>query len=164
MKKLLILVFIAVFCTALSAGYIFDGKIIFTSHATNKDSLAYLIIEKAGGVLDTIAEFDTTGYAYWYVPIWIISGSDTLKLPANLDLADSADVAGWNFANYGYNGTWTGTNDFDDDTKIDTLLIPILTTGKTAPAGYATQFIDTVGTDSIIWILDDGTRRGHAIE
>ena len=62
MKKLfMVLGFLTLFCVSLSARYIFDGKIVFSKHATNKDSLAYLIIEKAGGVLDTFAVFDTLG-------------------------------------------------------------------------------------------------------
>ena len=62
MKKLfMVLGFLTLLLSSLSARYIFDGKIIFSKHATNKDSLAYLIIEKAGGVLDTFAVFDTLG-------------------------------------------------------------------------------------------------------
>lgn len=62
MKKLfMVLGFLILLLSSLSARYIFDGKIIFSKHATNKDSLAYLIIEKAGGVLDTFAIVDTSG-------------------------------------------------------------------------------------------------------
>jgi len=42
--------------------------------------------------------------------------------------------------------------------------IPISTTAATPPAGFARIFADTVGTDSLVIILDDATRRGMAIE
>jgi len=42
--------------------------------------------------------------------------------------------------------------------------IPIGTTAATPPAGFARVFADTVGTDSLVIILDDATRRGVAIE
>lgn len=66
MKKLfMVLGFLVLLLSSLSARNIFDGKIIFTSHATAKDSLGYLIIEKAGGVLDTVTIIDTSGAMYW---------------------------------------------------------------------------------------------------
>jgi len=66
MKRIfMVLGFLALLLSSLSARYIFDDNIVFTSHATNKDSLAYLIIEKASGVLDTFAVFDTLGNIEW---------------------------------------------------------------------------------------------------
>ena len=69
--------FLVLLLSSLSARYIFDGKIIFSKHATNKDSLAYLIIEKASGVLDTFAIIDTLGNVYWKYPLRIADATDT---------------------------------------------------------------------------------------
>ena len=85
MKKLFMMLgFLALLLSSLSARYIFDGKIIFSKHATNKDSLAYLIIEKAGGVLDTFAVFDTLGNITFIGNVWqdgnIILDGDTIVI------------------------------------------------------------------------------------
>lgn len=78
MKRIfMVLGFLTLLLSSLSARYIFDGKIIFSKHATNKDSLVYLIIEKAGGVLDTFATIDTFGLFRHYGDV-IATGSFTL--------------------------------------------------------------------------------------
>lgn len=88
MKKLFMMLgFLTLLLSLLSARMIFDGKIIFTSHATNKDSLAYLIIEKAGGVLDTVAGFDTLGNVIWIGDVVVtksITFGDSLRASTSI--------------------------------------------------------------------------------
>lgn len=42
--------------------------------------------------------------------------------------------------------------------------VPIAITAPNGPTGFASMFVDTVGTDSLVIILPGGTRRGIAIE
>lgn len=66
MKKIfMVLAFLTLLFSTLSARYIFDGSITFTKHSANKDSLSYIIIEKAGSVFDTVAIIDSSGGMYW---------------------------------------------------------------------------------------------------
>ena len=85
MKKLLILVFLALFCTSLSGVYIFDAKIVISKHGTSRDSLAYFIIEKSdGSTADTFGIVDTLGNITWIGNIWndgnIILDGDTIVI------------------------------------------------------------------------------------
>ncbi len=66
MKKYLMFIFLVLFCSILSARYIFDGKIVFSKHGTSRDRFAYLIIERQDGTVeDTFAIIDTLGNVYW---------------------------------------------------------------------------------------------------
>lgn len=56
-----------------------------------------------------------------------------------------------------------GDADIGGDIYADSLLVKILATVKDGPTGYATVFVDTTGTDSLI-IMVGSTRRGIAIE
>lgn len=91
MKKLfMVLGFLILLLSSLSARFIFDGKIILTSHATAKDSVYWLVVEKAGGVLDTVAGFDTLGNVTLYGNIfpsgnfWITAGDKLFWTDATL--------------------------------------------------------------------------------
>ena len=56
------------------------------------------------------------------------------------------------------------TEFWTDHSLADTMDLMIATSTGTPPTSYGRMFIDTVGTDSIIVVLPDGTRRGIAIE
>ena len=130
MKKLFMMLgFLTLLLSSLSARYIFDGKIIFSKHATNKDSLAYLIIEKAGGVLDTFATIDTSGTVtlhysllelFFEGNLWMLGdtlfftdgGADTnwITLDANYLRFDGDNNIWFNNSVYFYNNI-VGSND-----------------------------------------------------
>lgn len=104
MKKLfMIFGFLMLLCSMLSARKMFDGNVIFTSHDTAKDSLYYLIVEKAGGVLDTVMEIDTLGnvrmYAVLEADSFVGAGvGDTVEYArkgvSNFELRDTILVIG----------------------------------------------------------------------
>ena len=112
MKKYLMFIFLVLFCSTLSARYIFDGKIIFSKHATNKDSLAYLIIEKAGGVLDTFATIDTSGTVIFHYSFLELFLEDNLWLMGDtLFFTDGGADTSW-IVQDGTYLTFGGDNNF----------------------------------------------------
>lgn len=95
MKKLLIFIFLALFCTSLSALRIYNSRLVYSRKSclgsqsqypctyTGKDSLGYIVIAKAGGVHDTIAEIDTMGN---------IALNGDVKVTAGLTVVDSINA------------------------------------------------------------------------
>lgn len=66
MKKLGFLLIFALLFSVLNAWKIRDGILIFSPYGANKDSLNYIAVAKAGGVLDTVMEICSTGVITWY--------------------------------------------------------------------------------------------------
>ncbi|MCK4329834.1 hypothetical protein KAX02_08320 [candidate division WOR-3 bacterium] len=135
MKKLLMMLgFLILLFTSLSATNIFDGKIIFTSHDTAKDSLGYICIMKAGGVVDTVAEIDTLGN----ITLLGYTQIDSLQI------GDEEKITKLDF----------GSNVFGDAKTADTVLISgatasdlyLITAKDSIPAGYWTTIskVDTL--------------------
>ena len=143
------------FCGAAS-----EAGLITRRHSTFEYFMIFPSSYSGNARTITICEFNdkTTdwGYGSQTNPTLYIHSADATDLTQNIKIYhNQAD---------GIITTMGDALRFMNDSKMDTLLIPILTTSKQGLTGYATCFVDTVGTDSVIYILDDNTRRGHAIE
>lgn len=61
MKKFIFILILFLLFGSLNARFIRDNNLTFSTYVSAKDSLNYIIVARAGDVLDTVAEFDTTG-------------------------------------------------------------------------------------------------------